>query len=89
MEYLSRFNYQMMYVERPQNKVADCLSQYYANNHDNEHHSYDDYVQVDIQLDLEGEELSTDQLAKLCSMRLKEARTSGINPLLEENLIHT
>ena len=78
MEFLSRFNYTILYVQGSSNKVADCLSRYYANDREDEHHNYDEYVQADVRLDPEGEELPLDRLAELRSARMTSAQEKGL-----------
>ena len=57
MEYLRRFDYDIQYIKGTSNRVADSLSRYYQSDTvENSHPSYD-YITVDAQLDLEGEDL--------------------------------
>src|ERR1700722_19178283 len=57
MEYLSQFNYDIQYIKGTSNKVADSLARYYQSDTDEDNHPSYDYVTVDAQLDLEGEDL--------------------------------
>ena len=77
MEYLSRFKYEITYVQGPRNKVADCLSRYYSNDEDGEEHNYDEYVQADARLDPEGEELPTNRVAELRSAIMTRAKANN------------
>ena len=64
-EFLSRFNYTIMHIDGVDNKVADCLSCYHENDMSDDTHSDNTYVNVDIQLDPEGELLPTDHYMEL------------------------
>ena len=56
------------------NKVADCLSQYYeTEGGEGTHNKHADWVNADIRLNLGGDDLPQDQLRKL---RLTLMRTS-------------
>ena len=59
MEYLSWFNYDIQYIKGTCNKVADSLSRYYQLDTDEDNHPLNNYVTVDAQLDLEGEDLKS------------------------------
>lgn len=73
MEFMSRFNYSIQYVKGVSNKVADCLSRYYATDNEGELHPYDEYVSVDHGLDPEGEDLPQNRLAEVRSIRVGPA----------------
>jgi hypothetical protein len=55
--YMSRFNFNIMYVKGEYNKVADSLSHYYESETTNKGHEFHEYVHVDRRLDPEGEDL--------------------------------
>src|ERR1700675_2794186 len=50
-EFLSRYQYKLVYTKRTTNKVADALSRYYMNDKPNEIQPVDDYVNVDARID--------------------------------------
>jgi hypothetical protein len=56
-EYISRFNYEVMYIPGEQNKVADALSRLYTNSDETSHLIRDDWVTIDVKLDPEDESL--------------------------------
>ena len=56
-EYLSRFDFEIMYVKGRENVVADCLSQYYKSNTPEDKHPSYVYVSADAQLDPDGKDL--------------------------------
>ena len=53
-EFLSHFNYTIMYINGVDNKVADCLSCYYENDTTDDNHLENTYVNADIRLDQMG-----------------------------------
>lgn len=65
MEFLSRFDHEMIYVQGHLNKVADCLSRYFATDTPDETHPEHWYVNADARLDLEGEDLPSARIAEL------------------------
>lgn len=80
MEYLLRFNFDIHYIKRITNKVVDALLRYYESNTSEDVHRLHEYVNADIQIDKEQddlpighwEELVNDQLMALRhSMRLQ------------------
>ena len=77
MEYLSRFDYDIQFIPGEMNKVADCLSRYYENDEWDEKHSIDQYVNADVRLDPEGEDLPQDRLLELNSMRVRKLTEKG------------
>ncbi|KAL1938571.1 hypothetical protein VTO73DRAFT_11594 [Trametes versicolor] len=56
-EYLSRFDFEIVHVEGVENKVADCLSRYYENDAPDEIHPPQAYVNADLRLDPQMDEL--------------------------------
>ena len=65
-EFFSCFNYTIMHINGVDNKVVDCLSRYYENDmSDDDNHSENTYVNVDIRLDPDGKLLPTDQYMEL------------------------
>jgi RNase H-like domain found in reverse transcriptase len=57
MEYLARFNFDIRYVKGTLNKVADALSHYYEHDYWTEVPELQDYVNTDIWLDPEHDEV--------------------------------
>jgi len=56
-EYLSRFDFKVVYVKGQYNIVADCLLRYYLSDLPGEMHADHLYVSVDLQLDPDGDDL--------------------------------
>jgi len=56
-DYMSRFNFDITYIKGEYNKVADCLSRYYESDTPDDVPEFHEYVQVDRELDPEGEDL--------------------------------
>lgn len=91
MEYLSRFNFDIEYVKGVSNKVADSLSRYYQSDTADDNHPPYDYVNADVQLDPEGEDLPWNRVTELRAMSLrprpiKEA-TDDIRKIAEDMAI--
>ncbi len=75
-DYLSRFNFDIMYIKGENNKVADCLSCYYENDTNDDVHKAQAYVQADARIDLNGEDMPANRfteikgsIVKICAMR--------------------
>ncbi|KAJ3475421.1 hypothetical protein NLI96_g11847 [Meripilus lineatus] len=71
MEFLSRFNHEVQYVQGHLNKVADCLSRYYMSDKPDEEHPDHTYVNADTRLDPEGEDLPIDRMLELRAMQTR------------------
>jgi hypothetical protein len=83
MDYMSRFNFDIMYVKGELNKVADCLSRYYENDTPDDVYEPHEYVRADARIDPEGEDLPelrfrefTEQIIELHAIRASERRQS-------------
>jgi hypothetical protein len=57
----------MQYLKGEKNKVADCLSRYFANDKPDERHDISAYVNADARLDPDGEDLTIARAAELYS----------------------
>ena len=79
MEYLSRFDYNIQYIEGTSNKVADSLSRYYQSDMVEDNHPSYDYVTVDAQLDPEGEDLPWIRMIEVRAMNT-HSQTLRENP---------
>ena len=64
-EYLSRFDYDISYVEGSKNKVADCLSRYYENDNADEFVPAHHMVDADARLDPNREDLPYTRIVEL------------------------
>ncbi|GJE92037.1 polyprotein [Phanerochaete sordida] len=70
MEFMARFDYDIVYVKGISNKVADSFSRYFASDLPDEVHTTDDYVNVDTRLDPDGEDLPLHRAEELRAMRV-------------------
>jgi hypothetical protein len=59
------------------NLVADSLSRYYQSDTWEDIHSSYDFVNADLQLDSEGEDLPWNQMVKILTIRDPEKKTSS------------
>jgi hypothetical protein len=92
-EYISRFNYEIMYIPGEQNRIADALSRVYQNIDNATKLLPDDYVSVDVKLDPEDESLPlgralearrvTTRLQEKLEQRIEESR--ALNELNDDN----
>jgi len=69
MEFLARFDYDIMYVKGETNLVADALSRYYESDNWDETKDTPQYVNADARLDPEGEDLPWDRFEETRAMR--------------------
>jgi hypothetical protein len=69
MEYLSRFDFDIQYIKGVTNKVADSLSRYYQLDTSEDSHPTFDFVNADVRLDPEGEDLPWNRVVELCTMQ--------------------
>ena len=58
-------DYDIQYIKGTSNKVADSLSRYYQSDTEGDMHPTYDYVNADIQLDPEGEDLPWNRVIEL------------------------
>ncbi|KIK12982.1 hypothetical protein PISMIDRAFT_18316 [Pisolithus microcarpus 441] len=73
MDYLSRFNNEIIYVKGSENKVADCLSQYYETDGGDEAQKETvEWAMANIRLDPEGDDLPIDRLRELCLAAMRD-----------------
>lgn len=77
MEYIERFNYRIVYVKGELNKVADCLSRYYATDRDGEDHPYDVFVNADARFDPDGDELPFERAVELRRMETRSFKSKA------------
>jgi hypothetical protein len=76
-QHLERFRYNVVYVKGQSNKVSDALSRWFENRTDDDC-GEDDFVQADIRLDPEG-----DDLPKARILECKAIRVAAIQRLKE------
>jgi hypothetical protein len=71
MDYMSRFNFDIMYIKGELNKVADCLSRYYENDMSTDAYDPYEYVCTDACIDPEGDDLLGPRLYELTEQVIK------------------
>jgi hypothetical protein len=71
MEYLSRFDFDIRYIKGQNNTVADSLSRYHQAGDLEEKVPIYEYVNADLRLDPEGEELPMDRVIEIRAMSAK------------------
>src|SRR6202041_482444 len=76
-EFLSRFQYNLVYTKGSSNKIADALSRYYMNDKPDEIQPTDDYVNIDARIDHHCEYL-TDLRRHEMQRGFPEAASSNI-----------
>ena len=80
LEYMARFDYQLMHVPGKDNKVADCLSRYYENDNVDDLHPPQDYVNADVRLDPDWEDLKISRILELSAGRITRSNPQGLDP---------
>jgi hypothetical protein len=65
MEYLARFDFDIRYTKGTLNKVADALSQYFEHDYWTEVPELQDYVNADVRLDPEHNDLPQERLIEV------------------------
>src|ERR1700683_4009885 len=76
------FDYNIQYVKGTNNKVADSLSRYYQSDTWEDVHPSYHFVNADLQLDPEGEDLPWNCIVELCTI-CNEARNHPIREVIE------
>ena len=85
---MSKFEFDITYIEGELNKVADCLSRYFENDMLNEVHELHDYVQADRRIDPDGEDLPKERyqevVEKTVEIRVMQVVKARHSQLLRE-----
>ncbi|KAG6882787.1 hypothetical protein C0995_013753 [Termitomyces sp. Mi166 len=68
---MSRYQFDITYVKRELNKVADCLSRYFKSDTIDDVHNVYDYVQADKWIDPEGEDLPLHRFHKIVEKKVE------------------
>ena len=71
-EYLSRFDFEVIYVKGQYNIVADCLSRYYSADLPGETHADHLYVSADQRLDPDGDDLPYGLTPQMRALRIED-----------------
>ncbi|KAL1947388.1 hypothetical protein VTO73DRAFT_14349 [Trametes versicolor] len=74
MEYIGRFDYDVLWVEGVSNRVADALSRYYTHEEATAAHAPYDLVSADARLDPDGDTLDNDHIVELRASRVEDRR---------------
>jgi hypothetical protein len=78
MEYLVRFDFDIRYVKGELNKVADMLSWYYKHNYWTEVPEIQDYVNTDVRLDPDHDDLPKEHLFEV-KEKVIESKVQDMN----------
>ncbi|KAJ3831171.1 hypothetical protein F5878DRAFT_647874 [Lentinula raphanica] len=91
MEYLSRYDFDIHYIKGSTNRIADALpSRYFESDLPNEVHPASEYVNADVQLDKEMDDLPAQrvievQVTRMAALREEEELRDTEAKLLQEN----
>ena len=88
LEYMARFNYSLQHVPGKDNKVADCLSRYYENDNADDFHPAQDYVNADVRLDPDWEDLKIGRIIELSAGRITRSNPQGLEPRARDEARH-
>ena len=84
-EYVSHFNFELLYLKGDKNIVANALSCYYLSDEPGERHGVESYVNADSRLDPEGDNLSDSHCRETEELRINTAYVDGLdNPIREQ-----
>src|SRR5262245_12653293 len=72
MEFLSWFDFDIRYIKGPNNEVADSLSRYYRNDTKEDNTPFHCYVNADIRLNPEGNDLPWGRMPEIRTMVVDE-----------------
>ena len=70
LKYMARFDYTLQHIPGKDNKIADCLLHYYENNNVDDFHLTQDYVNADVRLDPDWEDLKISRIIELSMGRI-------------------
>jgi hypothetical protein len=80
MEYLTRFDFDIRYIKGEWNKVADVLSRYYEHDYWTEVPELQDYINADVRLDPEQDDLTRECIFKI-EEKVIETRVQKANAM--------
>ncbi|KAL1939365.1 hypothetical protein VTO73DRAFT_9921 [Trametes versicolor] len=82
-EFLSRYDFEIEHVPGKDNKVADCLSRYFENDPPDVLRPVQDYVNADIRLDPELEDIPSDRKAEV-NTAIEELALRALREVVED-----
>ncbi|KAJ3832714.1 hypothetical protein F5878DRAFT_646539 [Lentinula raphanica] len=74
MEYLSRYDFDIRYIKGSTNRIADALSRYFESDAPGEVHPATDYVNADVRLDKEMDDLPAQRVIEVQGVRMAAIR---------------
>ncbi len=77
---MARFDFKLQHIPGKENKVADCLSRYYENDNTDKFHNPHQYVNTDIRLDPDWDDLPGNRVTELRAGRITCQNPDGLEP---------
>ena len=80
IQFMDEFGFETLHVPGMDNKVADALSRYYEADNADDFHPIQDYVNADVQMDPDLEDLTNARIGELLAGRITRQNPGGLEP---------